>query len=791
MSGRRLRNLMVALATNVALLGHGAWTVQAQDAAPDGRPLWQQDPYDQITLRDDSVLKTLPLDLPGRRLPENPRGADVLMLRFLDRPAETFELRWRDVAEIKLYEQLLLDEAQRLTSEGQFDEAYDYYAYLNRNHEAFPGVADAIVEYLYEEAKHWQREGEYDRTLGLLNELYVRRPEFAGLDRAFGAVVNQLIEQQVENQEFQAARQLLEGLAKKFPETEVVVRRSAEFSARAAELADQGRAHLEAGRIVDAHDATRRALTVWPSLPAARALFEELNRDFPYVAVGVSELPGATPGNTLDDWSTRRCERLLSRQLFELRGYGEEGGEYDCPLGQFESGDLGLRLSFRLNQGIHWSPTDELLTGYDVSRQLVAMAEPGNEVFERQWAEIFAGVEVRSVYQLDARLQRTHVRPEALLQASILPWNAAPTDGEQPSIGPYRLATRQPSDVQYVLNEDYFARGATQPALLVERQFEDSAAAIRALRLGEISVLDRISPWELARVRALEGVTVRPYAVPLVHCLIPNQQRPLLNNRQFRRALVYAIHRQRILFDELLDGDEQTESRLISGPFPHGYAYNDQVEVRPFEPNLARTLSRIAITQWQKAQSQEGDGQPAGESADAAAAEPPRVKLTLAHPTNYVATVACQSIAAQLEQVLEIDMELVPLTADATEQEYDLRYAELAMWEPVVDARRLLGSDGLTGGSSNFLELALRQLEAANDWKTAREKLLEIHRLADEDTAIVPLWQLNDHFAHRQSLTGFGDPPVQLYEEIERWQTASLAATRSNETERLAGRRSP
>ena len=45
----------------------------------------------------------------------------------------------------------------------------------------------------------------------------------------------------------------------------------------------------------------------------------------------------------------------------------------------------------------------------------------------------------------------------------------------------------------------------------------------------------------------------------------------------------------------------------------------------------------------------------------------------------------------------------------------DLLYAELYAWEPLVDAQRLLGNNGLAGGCSLYMGLALRQLDQAAD----------------------------------------------------------------------------
>ena len=55
--------------------------------------------------------------------------------------------------------------------------------------------------------------------------------------------------------------------------------------------------------------------------------------------------------------------------------------------------------------------------------------------------------------------------------------------------------------------------------------------------------------------------------MPLVHCLIPDLRRPLVDQPAVRRALVYAIDREAILH-MLTGGAEVPDCRVVSGPFP-------------------------------------------------------------------------------------------------------------------------------------------------------------------------------------------------------------------------------
>jgi len=64
-----------------------AAAICAQAASAD-LPLYEQEPFDRITLNeanDGTVLDVEPLDLPDRRLPEKPKSTDKLRVHLLSR----------------------------------------------------------------------------------------------------------------------------------------------------------------------------------------------------------------------------------------------------------------------------------------------------------------------------------------------------------------------------------------------------------------------------------------------------------------------------------------------------------------------------------------------------------------------------------------------------------------------------------------------------------------------------------------------------------------------------------
>jgi ABC-type transport system substrate-binding protein len=314
---------------------------------------------------------------------------------------------------------------------------------------------------------------------------------------------------------------------------------------------------------------------------------------------------------------------------------------------------------------------------------------------------------------------------------------------------------------------------------VVEQTLPDDEAAVAALLAGEIDILERVPPWQLERLRDVQAVRVGKYRLPTVHVLIPNFSRPLVAKREFRRALCFGIDRQWIVERVLLGGEKAAGFEVLSGPFPAGeslsdpvrYGYNNQVAPRSFEPRLAAILATIAWANVQSAATPKNDDEDGG-SSNASDALP---ELVLAHPADPLARLACQSIQAQLERQ-GIRLKLQPFAADelaAGRLDYDLRYAELAVWEPLADARRLLGPGSLTAGlQSPYLNAALRQLDEAGNWNDVRARLAELHEIAHHELPLIPLWQTTNYFAHRTSVRGIGDSPLTLYQNVDQWTSA-------------------
>jgi hypothetical protein len=484
----------------------------------------------------------------------------------------------------------------------------------------------------------------------------------------------------------------------------------------------------------------------------------EIQRAARLLVVGVVSR-SADPSDRIDDWAARRTGRLRQRRLFELRGYTADGAQYDSPLGAFERSSDGRSFTLALHRSLIVEPSGSPLTGYDAARRLLSGSE--DPVFEQ--------IAVEDVFDVKLALRQAALRPEPSLASA---WDAASAAQSEPtaiaSMRPYELAEQSQGEVVFELSEGYFAVGDSQPKLVVEQRFADSEAAREALESGQVDMLDRVAPWNLQRLSSYESLVVARYALPTVHVLIPVGPSPELRSREFRRALVYAIPRQAIVEEILLQGDEQSGTRVLGGVFargsgfddPAGYASDLQITPRPYDPKLAAILAAVARR-----------GLPGSESVDTSGGAP--APLVVAHGADPVIAELCRIVCERLS------LAGIP----ATSREVDggelpsgvgLYYAELAMWEPVSDAARVFGFGGLVQSPGTHLSQALLDLKQAQSWAQAREHLHQIDRIVHEQLPLIPLWQCVNHFAYRRGMRGIPDRPVVLYQDIEQWNVDEL-----------------
>lgn len=734
----------------------------AQDAPAKGESaareprLLDRSPTDRLVLRSGETLRIKPLA--NRRAPTNPRPGESLTVELPEFPGELFEVAWRNIAELRLFEQQLLDEAQRLTAAGHRDEAFEYYQALRARYPTLEGLRQAVADFLAADADAALSAEQPDRALALLYEIRGENPDYPGLSERLGVATDRLVQRYLESDDLATARVFLGRLAAEYANHPVVERWNAELQARCQAELDRAAQRRAAGELPQALLAAQAGLRILPESAAAQALVAELTAAAGWTAVAVSSAPRVSDPASLDDWAARRISRLLAPGLYELAHYSREGGRYATRFGEGVPNELDFQLTLVLRRDLTLPPSGAPLLGGDVARRLVDRADPSSPDFHANWALVFQSVAVREVFEVDVRFRSSGLRPQALLQFPIRGEDEPASEAALASGYAASCRVERSTDDRWELVRFAPPADPGAPRRVTERRFDDPQQALEGLRRGEVGVIDRVAPWLVARIARDRRLAVEPYAVPTLCALIPNATRPWVSNRTFRRGLQYGIHRQAILETQLVRGPLTAGTQVISGPFPaESYGSASDIAPRDYEPYLAKTLIEVALAQLADQSPPRNEGEP--------------IRLVISHPPHETARVACRGIKRQLERlgIAIVLVEQEPAEAHA-QPDYDLRYAELFVAEPAVDAFRLFGPGGLADGASPYLQRAVRQLGFSSDWPTARRALQQIHRLVHEELALIPLWQIREHLARDRRIEGMGAQPVALYAGFDAWR---------------------
>lgn len=772
----RLRFLTLSLLIGIACCGVDPGLARAQTAnystsgqpEDDGLMLLQIEPYDLIFFTPDSGggwVKTLPLSLPNRKVPTSPSG--TLSFSVVGLEAQRFAAKWTDIAKVDLWEDRLQREARTRIDEGDFVGAYPFLAVLLRDYPTIPGLRALRSDFLIKDAARRFRAGELEPTLAMLEELRRFEPTFKPelVFNVISQVTDSLMQRMVERKELEQAQQLLARMKKNYPGDQVTS--IAKWDNTFLEMAQQRReAAMTAFDAEDwrtARQAALDSLFLYPAIEGGKELMQKISKQYPLVRVGVMQEASELDPTRIENWPARRAGRLVYRTLFEMRGTGAEGGEYDFILGDSEQSPDRLQFDLALLPQKARPPMDKF-TSQILADLLADRARPGTPGFSPPWAATLSQLSLRGPQQLTCVMRQPHVLPASLLQIRI--------DGEMLGLqrgdptGVYNRIMNEQGETRFKLIGDPTVE--TQPREIVELKMETAGVAVSSLLKGDIDVIDHLYPGDANRLRRSNQVVVENYPLPTVHMLVPCSDHAYLADRNFRRALIYGIDRQDILRGELLENQETPGSRVISGPFPAGiqpndplaYAYNEQVIPRTYQPQLAKLLVILATKQMESA-------------AERKKEQPPKLEpLRLAVPNDDLSRVACEAIKTQWEAMgLKVEMvDLPPGQAMPDAGTADIVYVVAAVWEPTIDARRILGQDGLASSNDQFVGLGVRQVEAANTWRDVRDRLQELHATVNHELPIIPLWQVVDAFAYRRDVVGVGREIVSLYQNVERWR---------------------
>ncbi len=750
--------------------GSGANKEEKKDLVETDKTLMNEAPFDLIYIKPEAGgerVRVLPIDFPNREVPSSPDMNGKLIVSLVQHPDRKYEVRWRDIEvgpngkpKIILFEEQVLLDARRLMEEKEYAAAFEHLNYLMSFYPQTPGLAKMKEDFLFVSAAEMFAQQRLPHTLAVLEEYQRSYPgsREKQIRTAMSNVADQMVQNYIQSGDLRAAQMLLVRLRKDYASKplDVVERWDAEFRRQASEMQEKAKVALAEGRMREARSLATQMLAIQPDLTGGKELLAEIIRVYPMMRIGVFQKSQRPDPTSLSDWAARRSGALVSRPLFQFRNTGPEGGDYDFSLGKFSQSDdrRELELNFTKSTSLY-SP--------DVAEWLMARADPKGKVYRASWASLLQDIRMESPERLIVRLRKPHVLPHALLQ---WPLEELPAVAGTTSAALYKLAsnTDAESSFRWGLSEK---PDAGRPVEIVEKFYDDPRKAVSDMLRGEIDIIDQLFPSDAKTLRSIPGIKVDTYALPSIHMLVPRSDHRYLREATFRRALMYGINRQAVLQDEILGGDTEIGSQIISGPFPIGksdndqlsYAYNQAISPMPYD----RTLSKLLFILAEK------------DIASAAARKkvpvPPFEKLKLGVPDVEFAKTAGEAFVQQWG-IIGIPVELVVLPRGVTNPDVpvDLLYVTASIWEPATDIERLLGPDGVAATNDPFIVQALGTLRTSRNWTEVRRSLQDLHRLIDDHLPVLPLWQVNDALAYRTNVRGLTTKPMTLYQGLEKWR---------------------
>lgn len=746
------------------------------------KPLLDHEPFDLIQLdksNDNALVQIVPL----REFPNTiPKQGD-LVFEFYRDSESLLQVPYSSITKYESFNDLVILEANEFLAADEFGKAFRNLLYVyDRGGKNDRQLSQTLRAVLFQDAKQRFENQDYELALSIFEDLYQDKPDFRvpGIDRDLVEIIiacyDGILNQKFKDGNYDAIRETVKQLTVRYGSAAIKLTQGWDkrFDDEADDLLNQAKQLANAGQGREAHVKVKQAERVSPGRQQTETVQQKLMNEFPLIVVGVSQTTDRPDPNKIDDWAARRLGRLTQRNMVEMVGLSDEGARYE-----FLNGTITRIDDVGLVYAIDIDPTlDKIgvpgLAAIDMANRLLTNANPRSDSFDPTWQRILKTVELVSGTRILVTLQRPFVRPEALMQVGY-PSSHGGQREKPDQNGIYVMTDDEPGFKTFALNPMYDPVPQRQHPVIIEQLFRTDSDAVDALLLGEVDVVDRIPPADVVKLKDAQTIQVRPYVVPTVHFLVPKIRGDLSGNYRFRNALSTAIPRDSIVIDVIGGGNKLDGCDPITGPFPLGGDNNDQISygydlrVKPLQ--FSEKLSMVLV----KLASQKPN--------DASEPKPP--SIVMAHPSGTTARSCAQAIArawsaADIKTTLR---QLPPGVSYPPDDQWDVLYSETFIEEPLIDAVRLFGENGLASDVTAPVEQSLRNVVTSQTWQGACLALRNIHRQISVDLSVIPLYQVKEHYAFNDNVSNTGRDLVHLYQNVDRWTIETIAMAQRRRAE--------
>jgi hypothetical protein len=712
---------------------------------------------EKITAKEEERRKASSEDRP--KITEEIEALGFLYLTLPDgREVSEFRLPLKLVKTIIHHEDLMLRRLDALLAERNIEQALELLMRLQRDRPDWPGVKEAGLNVLFTDAGARLDAGQLEPTLVLLDELYERSPQYPGLSERMGDVIRRLADESLAQGKYLRMLYFLNRLQQKYPGHPTF----RQFETRLTELARQKmRDAAQSGERKDwrgAGASAELAVRIWPKAADLKAPHKVALDRYPRLHVGVDGLPGEGRAYPVPTPADDRAARLTQLTLFEIDRFRDGAAYYRTRFfDEWEPRDLGRQMHFTMRQFRQPYEIQSAVSAADAVAPLLRCLDRALPEFDERLESFIESVQVISPTEFLLTFRRVPPRLEPLLsKLSLIAPESAGDVSALMDPGGFRIADRSAEAIHYV-------RKLVEPdglpkyhvAEIIEHRYSTPEKIVQALHQGEIVMAPALPDSAIRRLQGddefLKRFFVQPYAVPRTHLLQFNPASQPLRLRELRAALAYAVDREQILKEIVLEDSAAAHGRLVTTPFFES-SPGRNVLVGPRRHDLSAALA-LALSAKHKLMG----------------AVPPLTMIVAPGPVPRAAAEEMAKVWRKIGLTINVVQAEDPAPAN-----WDILYRTLQMTEPVIEMWPFLTFEERARITSldiypDWLKQELVQLDRTTDQSRAVEALQTLHRHLTDDTAFAPLWEVDEFLVLRKTVQGFRPKPIHCYDDIDRW----------------------
>jgi tetratricopeptide (TPR) repeat protein len=695
-----------------------------------------------------------------------------------------YRLNKRFVSDIIYFEDMILRRIDEEIAVGNLNASYELLVFLtkrledpkpaeNNSKELWKGMQQREFQLLFAEAQLRIEAGEYESALMALEDLYTKAPNFARIEAAISRTCNALITKSIDAGDYRQARFYMARLARIYPNHEVYQSAASRLQELSNKFKQEAQTQWSQGTFSAAIESYRVAIDAMPRAAGLIQEYRKFAREYQILRVGVLELakrpdadePLLTGTPLYMDAETRR-NQLNRTPLFRINHVKDGRPHYSTTLlEEWQPVDLGRTWILHMRPTRETWDIDSPMSGYELGLNLLARLNPESPTYDERFDYFVREINFPTPNQITIQLDHIPLEGEQLFAKWTL--NDYFKSNLNSSSTPNPVVLNRFSDARVNPSMHRFERLRKQPrnasemhvAEIQEWQYPDYPATIQALNRGEVDALPDMDPILIPQLKKDARYYVIPYALPTTHFLQFHPQSRYFPIREYRKAVMYALDRQKILHSVIPpEVNGFSYGKLLTAPFSsRSEGYSLTLKQAMHEPSAALVLG---LTAQKKA----------GEKL------PPLRILVSKEPT--VQKIAQEIIAnlelVKIEAVLVTADQLTPQLKESTDPGWDVVYRHVRIYDPKSELWPMM-TFSPTAALENlkvfpeWLRNELMEWDQASDWKTSAKVAQQIQEDLLGEAYFIPLFEIQDHFICRKQIRGIPPNLIHAYDRIEQW----------------------